>query len=66
MVQTAYAPFDSKDDILRDSILEDIKKEYGDNSPENMEKAHKLLLSEVETYDKYIPKKSKSGYITSF
>lgn len=33
---------------------EDIKKEYGDCSPESIEKAEKLLLSEVSTYDAYI------------
>jgi len=33
---------------------EDIKKEYGDISPASIDKALKLLNSEVETYDHYI------------
>lgn len=33
---------------------EDIKKEYGDVSTANIEKAERLLESEVETYDHYI------------
>ena len=32
----------------------EIKETYGDTSAENMEKAKKLLLSEVETYDYYL------------
>ena len=33
---------------------EDIKKEYGDVSPESIARAEKLLKSEVETYDHYM------------
>jgi len=33
---------------------EDISKEYGDTSPENIEKARQLMSAEVETYDCYI------------
>lgn len=37
------------------AAAEDIQKEYGDCSKESMEKAAKLLKSEVETYDYYLP-----------
>jgi len=33
---------------------EDIKKEYGDTSPANIEKAWKVISSEVRTYDDYL------------
>lgn len=33
---------------------EDIKKEYGDTSPESMEKAKALLISEVNTYNYFL------------
>lgn len=36
------------------AAAEDIQKEYGDCSKESMEKAAKLLKSEVETYDYYL------------
>ena len=43
----------------------EIQETYGDTSAENMEKAKKLLLSEVETYDYYLSQ-TGWGYFGSF